>query len=142
MGWAYFRLEQRSRAIRAFQDSLGLAQVSADLPAQGWALSNLGSVYFSMGSWERAIAYYQKALKVRRQIEPSGIFVGRSLQNLANVHLKIEDWESSFFYAKKALLIQQRNDDQFGLSFTLEILALFLANYYILAEDKDSTVFL
>lgn len=124
LGWSYFRLGKQANAFAAFQNALGLAQSIGHAPAQGAALNNLGAYYFSSKRWDISEKYYEKALRVRQALNGNDFFIGRSFQNLANVYLQQNKIEDAMSSAKRALLIQEKMDDQFGLSFSLEILGV------------------
>lgn len=136
LGWSYFRLGKYDDAYYAFQNALSLAQAIEHLPAQGWALNGLGSLCFSQKQWNKSIEYYQKALKVRQEIDGGDFFSGRSYQNLANVCLQKNELEIALTYAQQALAIQEKTDDQFGMSFSLEILGVV----YEKMKDLDKAI--
>lgn len=124
LGWVYFRLGNYNESYYAFQNALSLAQAMKHLPGQGWALNGLGALYFSKKQWNKSEEYYQKALKVRQKFDGGSFFSGRSYQNLANVYLQINNLESALSYAERALSIQEKTDDQFGMSFSFEIIGV------------------
>lgn len=124
LGWSYFRLGKQADALRAFQDALSLAQAIGHLPAKGGALNSLGAHYFSTKQWIASEKYYEMALKVRQTIDGGDFSIGRSFQNLANVYLKENNIEKAISHAEKALSIQEKMDDQFGISFSLEIMGV------------------
>lgn len=96
LGWAYYRLGDKERALNLFQDAERRAKaLGATLDTINW-LTTGGIVYQDMQEWGRAESSYRQALDLARNINSSEDIID-CLENLAYVSIdadKLNDAEN------------------------------------------------
>lgn len=88
LGWAYFSLGDRERALALFQDAERRADALGDIHGTILWLTTSGYVLQDYGEWNRAGEAYQRALTLARKINSTGDIVN-SLESLAHISIEL-----------------------------------------------------
>ncbi len=69
LGIAYSKLSLGEKSLRAFEESIRLAEEAGMARAQGYALANAADLYIEFGKVDRAFEYCERSLRIFRQLE-------------------------------------------------------------------------
>ncbi len=69
LGIAYSKLSQQEEALKAFEESLELAEKAGMVRAEGYALSNAADLYIERGQVETALDYCDRSLQIFEDLE-------------------------------------------------------------------------
>ncbi|MDB9312875.1 CHAT domain-containing protein [Spirulina sp. CS-785/01] len=84
-----------------------------DTVGEADSLTNLGSVYRSLGEYQRAIAFYEQSLEIKRQIgDEEG--EASSLGNLGNVYRSLGEYQEAIAFYEQSLEIKRQIGDRQG----------------------------
>ncbi len=98
--WGYGYYTDVSKAIALLKQAIQID------PEYSEAYNNLGLAYRSNGDYDRAIEYYQKALKIDlKQLGPDHPDVAIGYNNIGLVYKRKGDYDRAIKYYKKALKI-------------------------------------
>ncbi len=86
LGWAYFQLGDRERALQLFLDAETRAAKLGDLRFEVKWQTTLGDVYWSMGDFAQATRSYSHALALARQLNSNDDVVN-TLEDLAHASI-------------------------------------------------------
>jgi len=87
MGWAYYQLGDRERALEQFRQAEASAEELGIVRYQLKWLSTEGYVYQDSGDWARALEAYRRSLFLARQID-SREDIATSLEDLARISVE------------------------------------------------------
>jgi tetratricopeptide (TPR) repeat protein len=108
---------------------------------QNWnyraSLISLGNAYYSLGQYERAIAFYQQSLDIKKEI---GDIQGESisLNNLGNSYYSLGQYERAIAFYQQSLDIKKEIGDIQGESISLNNLG---NSYYFLGQYERAIAF-
>ena len=74
-----------------------------DRAGEGKAHGNLGNAYHSLGDFQKAIEYYERDLKISKEVGDSA-GEGREYGNLGNAFRNLGDFQKAIEYYKKSLI--------------------------------------
>ncbi len=127
LGWAFFRLGDRERALELFLDAEKRAAKLGDTLFQIKWLTTTAYVYTEMGRVEPAREAYERALNSARQINSKGDIAG-ILIDLGAVAVRAGNAAEADGYANQALALAQesgnRDDRADAISVQLQAAAL------------------
>jgi len=113
-----FAMETEYKSLDAIRDSIDLkekllSELSGDDEISGYLLGSLGILYDQIGSYRKAIEYYEKALAIAQEIgDKRG--EGNRLGNLGNAYSDLGQVKKAIEYYEKALAISQEIGDRRG----------------------------
>ncbi|HEX7627788.1 MAG TPA: tetratricopeptide repeat protein [Candidatus Methanoperedens sp.] len=113
-----FALETEYKSLDAIRGSIDLkeklmSELSGEDEISGYLLGSLGILYDQIGSYKKAIDYYEKALSISQEIgDRRG--EGNHLGNLGLAYSHLGQVEKAIEYYEKALLISREIGDQRG----------------------------
>ncbi|MHA1871103.1 MAG: tetratricopeptide repeat protein, partial [Promethearchaeota archaeon] len=114
-------LESAEEEFKEDNNKIGLAIVR----------NELGLIYEDLGDYEMALAEFDSALSILRELNDYKKIV-QVLNNIGNVHLKLIEYDKAYEYYRKAYKLAKANGYMFGIITTLlntvDVL-LFLRNY-------------
>lgn len=76
------------------------------------SLNNLGSLFDDIGEWNKALNYYQEALRILRKINRKDPEIAKILNNIGGIYQRKRDPISSNEYFEKSLEVFQQNFDK------------------------------
>jgi len=85
--------------------------IFGDKHCEGISLGNLGSVYNSLGDYQKAIAFYEQSLNIARKIGDKKHEEIR-LKNLGDVYNYLGKYQNSIAFYEQALIIAQKIGDK------------------------------
>jgi tetratricopeptide (TPR) repeat protein/DNA-binding CsgD family transcriptional regulator len=144
LGNAYLRIPIFDKALSSYLASLKI--VEDTLPNTSWEknqsynsliLNNIGTVYNKLGQTEKALDFFNKSLKIRRQQNDlSGI--ATCLQNIGIIHEQNEDFDSTLLLYNEALKIRKKLNQQSYIAELLMNIGIVSieTKQYDLAETK------
>ncbi|HYO91074.1 MAG TPA: tetratricopeptide repeat protein, partial [Pyrinomonadaceae bacterium] len=106
-GLAYYKISDYGRAIKDYQEALGLLDGAAlpqkaQLKHRAVLLSNLGQVYSSLASFELARKNYEQALSIKKELrDREGVAI--VLNNIATVYSSLNDYKNAERYYLESL---------------------------------------
>jgi len=126
--------ESLRQAIGKWQEALKLWQQVDDKSWEAIILTNIGSVYDSLGEKQSALKYYNQALPIRRAV---GDRTGEAttLNNIGIVYDSLGEKQSALKYYNQALPITRAVGDRGGEAITLNNIG---SVYYSLGEKQSA----
>jgi tetratricopeptide (TPR) repeat protein len=106
--WGYY-WEQ----IPLYRKLLEISRKTGDRQGQGAVLSDLGTIYHSLGKYQQAIDYHQQSLTIAREIghrQGQGAVLG----NLGSVYHRLGDYQQAIDYHQQHLTISRDVGDRQG----------------------------
>ena len=100
LGWAYFGLGDKERALDLFLDAEKSASNLGDLRFEVNWLTTLGDVYWDIGDFTRASSSYGKALYLARQMKSKDDIIN-ALEDLAHASIDAGKLEDANGYLKQ-----------------------------------------
>jgi CHAT domain-containing protein/tetratricopeptide (TPR) repeat protein len=122
LGYAYERLADKQRALRSYEEALGLARALKRPDFEAVALNNLGDTYFSLGDWEKARSLGLQALDLSRKLKDPAK-EARTLNNLGAVAKRQVRLEEALDLYSQSLDLARRSGDVEAQSAALNNLA-------------------
>ena len=115
IGIFLFNLSYLRLTLAVWSKALGYFLKEKDKLGESKCYGNLGTTYYSLGDFSKAVEYYNKSLKVGIEI---GDKAGESkcYTNLGNAYLNLGDFRKAVEYHKKALEIAREIGDKAGES--------------------------
>ncbi len=104
LGWAYYSLGDRSRALELFQDAERRAVALGDIQGTILWLTTGGYVYQDARQWSRATESYRDALQLARNINDTQEIIN-ALEDLAYVSIDAGDPDQAEAYLRKVDLL-------------------------------------
>ncbi|CAG0974305.1 Transcriptional activator NprA [Methanosarcinales archaeon] len=117
-GLVQFAMETEYKSLDEIRGSINLkekllSELSGDDEISGYLLGSLGILYDQIGSYRKAIEYYEKALAIAHEIgDRRG--EGADLGNLGNAYSDLGQVEKAIEYYEKALAIAHEIGDRRG----------------------------
>ncbi|MGH3811473.1 MAG: tetratricopeptide repeat protein, partial [Pseudonocardiaceae bacterium] len=100
-------------AVTVHTHALHAARDIGDLAAEAHALTNLGTVYWQQGSYQKAIDRFHQALTLAREIGDR-LGEGRALGNLGNVHRQQGRYQQATDHQQQAVALFREIGEQAG----------------------------
>jgi CHAT domain-containing protein len=133
LGWAYYGLGDRDRALALFQDAQHRAAALGDVHnAINW-LTTSGYVFQDGGDWTRAGDFYRQALSLATQINSSEDIVN-SLESLAHISIELDRLDDADRYLRQLDPLVRANGNR------LDALDVSLARGRIAAARRQDGV--
>lgn len=113
IGSVYFQNGLIPEALKLFAESALYFDKIGDKAAYGYALIDIGNVYYRQEQFSNSLAYYRKAEKIFKKLDKDYDRAwGTSLvnHNYGEIYFRINQLDSSIFFYKKALNIRIKND--------------------------------
>ncbi len=111
LGWAYFGLGDKERALELFLDAESHAAKLGDLRFEVTWLTALGDVYWSTGNFAQATRSYSEALALARQIHSKDDIVN-TLEDLAHASIDAGKLEEARGYLQQLGTLLSANSNQ------------------------------
>jgi CHAT domain-containing protein/Tfp pilus assembly protein PilF len=97
LGWAYYSLGDRERALTLFEDATQRAGALGDSDATILWLTASGQVFQEAHDWPRAMESYRQALQLARNINSSEDIIN-SLESLAHISIELNNLNDADAY--------------------------------------------
>ena len=117
-GFIAFRQGDYESALDQQTEGLRLSQSASDLPGEGFALNNLGSIHWAKADLLMAQEYYEQALNVFEKAQDA-YGLSASLHNLALIAQENGDLERARHMYEKSLRAKRKIADQANIAITL-----------------------
>ena len=136
LGLVYETISDYDKAIEYFMQCLEVREKDENNKLNLFnILLNLGSVYQLINKLELAEDYYQRALKISKELDDKNSLGSISL-NLGGLYAKKKEFDKSLQYLQKALTIYRELDDNVSVIQTLNN----LASIYFEQKDYQKTL--
>jgi CHAT domain-containing protein/Tfp pilus assembly protein PilF len=112
-GIEQFEANQLAAALELLQKALFIYQEIGDRFGQGNTLTNIGTVYYSLGKADEAIHYWQQSLPIARQVGDRPV-EQKVLANLGAVYNDRNEYAKAIEYYQKASEISRLLNDRQG----------------------------
>jgi CHAT domain-containing protein/Tfp pilus assembly protein PilF len=106
------------QALERYQQSLKIAEKTADGLGMARALNNLGNVHDEQGDYSEAARLYQQSLKIAEDLDDQTVMAS-ALNNLGNIYEQWGDYTLALEQYQKSLKIKVETDDRLGIATTL-----------------------
>lgn len=130
-------LREYENAINAFKTAMVLIEqyklTDKKISLKGTCLNNIGNVYREEKKYQRAIYYFNLALKEKNLIIKDPVLCGFLLNNLSDCKLKLKDYSGFPNLLFKS--IELLNNSEEGIKEST-ISYVYLSNYYYAIEDS------
>ncbi len=94
---------------------------------EGWCLNSLGDIYYKIGAYQQAVAYYEQSLAIRRELcDREG--EGATLNNIGSIYWAQRKLDEALQYYQQSLSIQREIGDRDGEGATLNNIGLLYMN--------------
>ena len=129
--------EAQSQAIQELTEASKLFESIQETGAEALALNGIGSAWFRLQDYSKAIAAYQQALALRRRIgDQDG--EARTLGGLGAVYVQIGDSQTALQYLKQSQAVLHRTGDRKSEATTLDYIGRAQANLGLYQDSLDS----
>ena len=123
-------------ALQFAMEGLELAKKIDDRRGEALCINALGSVYFNVGDYPKALEMYLRYLKLKENLkERKGNAV--AYFNLANVYTEEKDYSHALYYLFKAKHEDEISKDSSGILFDL----YSLGSIYLRMQKNDSALY-
>lgn len=112
--WLMSRFEE---AIERAKVLLEMAEFDGDVTNKGRANNVIGSVYYDLGNYDKALDYYRKSLNFAKQVQDKHI-ESAVLNNIGEIYLKLEAYKEAHDYYNQSMAIAKENGDEALYGFT------------------------
>ncbi len=110
---ALFRSGKNQAALTKIAEALKIANSTKDRGGKVICFNNFGQVYQSIGTYPKAIEYYQQALTISREIRNVSE-EGVALNGLGTVYTSLGEYQKSIEYFQQALKIAKEVRERIG----------------------------
>jgi tetratricopeptide (TPR) repeat protein len=136
LGILYKQIEKYESANDYFKKALKLFEAEGSLTDQGWAVGNIGNIYYHfLEDYTQAETYYKKALEIAEHMAHEynrQVWSG----NLGNLYLNQERYPEAKKYLDEALSLSVKIGDSVGEGKWLSNLSA----YYDCMDEKEKAV--
>jgi tetratricopeptide (TPR) repeat protein len=84
LGYSQFQQGNDEDAIKTFEKAVALARILGDQDGEATVLTNLGTLCYSNGEFDRSLNYYHQALKIYKELNNLAM-VSQTLRNVAGI---------------------------------------------------------
>jgi class 3 adenylate cyclase/Tfp pilus assembly protein PilF len=133
IGVCYYVLQDFDKAALSLEKALAIDR-EMEFDTYSERLSNLGMVYKKQGYYNRAITYYEEALKLAEENENKrniAIF----LNNIGSIYDEWGRYDKAIEYFERSLRIKQEIDDEEGIANSLNNIGMV---YYVWKKYDDA----
>jgi tetratricopeptide (TPR) repeat protein len=116
IGNCYYDLKMFSKAIDSYERSYGIYKRHHRKDMLGWLLNNLGGVYTTWGKPDRAMEYFQQAVKVKKEAGENDFGLSTTYSNMADIYLHQGNYMEALRYAQQTLDIRLKVNDAHELA--------------------------
>ncbi|CAF4249068.1 unnamed protein product, partial [Rotaria sordida] len=98
------------KALDNFEMCLSIRQkaLSENHPYLALTYSNIGDVHRLMGSYEKALAFHQKALNIQENVQCNPLECATTYINLGETYREMKDYSTALTYFEKGLEIREK----------------------------------
>ena len=112
-GWAKSHQSNFKPAIKILEEALNEFEKLDDKHGEGKTLANLAWVYYSLGQYQTAIDFYQKAIKIQKKIGDRKLWgEGFSLGGLGLVYYSLGDYRRAINLYEQSLEVARSVSDR------------------------------
>jgi len=123
-------------ALQYALEGLELAKSSSDADGEALCTNALGSVYFHVGDYPKALEMYLRYLKLKENTNRRNA-LAVAYFNISSVYTEEEDYQHALFYLFKAKQEDIRRKDSSGILFDL----YSLGSVYVRMQKQDSALY-
>ena len=116
MGYAYDRLDRKKDAVKSYEEALKIYRTLKIKKAINQSTTNLGSIYFDLGEYKIAHAYFQEVLENVKEVPSDEIGLGNALFSLGNSNRKLGNPKKSMEFYQMSLAIRTKIGDLNGVA--------------------------
>lgn len=102
------------KALKLALEALDLAKQQSAESTEAWAHEELAINYIALGTFDRAIDNYQKAIRIYEK-KQALFFLSASVQELGSLFFRLRDYPTAEQYYLKSLSIKRNNSDTLGM---------------------------
>lgn len=110
----FYNKGDHQEALRLLKEALKLSKKYNLGGNEAWALEEMAINYIAMGTFDRAIENYQRAIQIYEK-DKSLYYLAPTLQELGSLFYRMKDWAVADSYFKKALAINRSLPDTLGM---------------------------
>ncbi|MDR0792872.1 MAG: tetratricopeptide repeat protein [Chitinophagaceae bacterium] len=144
IGISYGGKEQYDTAMQYFLKALNYAEQAKDNNTIAKCYNTLLATCLSIGQFEKAIQYGEKALELARQYQPAAITI--PMTNLALAYTNMQQYDKAGHLLENVLSIRKKSHNEYGeLSASINLMGVYFKNDIKkpqLKELIDRTLFL
>ncbi len=122
LGNNHERLGNWHEALGYYLEALSLSEKQGNLAHVAVMRSNIGDIYASMGSFEKAIEHYQDAYQLDIDINQVDASDGLTLTYMAEAYLQLNEPTRTLEYAQQGLALMQPERFWVGISRALTVI--------------------
>jgi signal transduction histidine kinase len=123
-------------ALQYALKGLHLAREINDRRGEAFCINALGSVYFHIGDYAKALEMYLQSLKMKERLNNQQA-IAVTYFNIANVYTEQEDYRHALYYLFKTMQVDEKTKDSIGILFDL----YSLSSIYLRMENTDSALY-
>lgn len=116
IGNVFLKQQNYQEATQNYSSALKVFQDQKDEKGEARMLLSLGSVYSTIGNYDLALEYYQKALLIDSKKEVKDVSTAILIMNIGWIHFEQELYNEAIFSFEKALKILQIKNDKFYIA--------------------------
>ena len=110
----FYKKGDHQEALHLLKEALALSKKYNLGGNEAWALEEMAINYIAMGTFDRAIENYQRAIGLYEK-DKSLYYLAPTLQELGSLFYRMKDWAVADSYFKKALAINRSLPDTLGM---------------------------
>ncbi|MCD4737200.1 MAG: tetratricopeptide repeat protein, partial [Bacteroidales bacterium] len=87
--------------------------------------NNLGTLYYKIANYKKALDYFKKALVIYEEKQPDGntfgsvVDISRPVGNISVIYKELEKFDSALIFAEKALELNKKAGNDYGVAGTM-----------------------
>ncbi|MDD3051712.1 MAG: tetratricopeptide repeat protein [Candidatus Cloacimonetes bacterium] len=133
--WVYSFKGDNKSALQHANNSLILAEKSKNKLATASAYDALGSVFYDVNNYAKALEYYLEAKKINEVYAQDSELIA-NYNNLGLIYKSLGNFEKSLFYFQKCVdYLQEINDEN-----NLSVLNSNIADLYLINKEYDKAL--
>src|SRR6185437_6281203 len=123
VGNCYFEINKYQNALDNYNKSYAIYERHKNVKIQSWLLSNIAGVYKAMNKTDLALAYFFKALEVKKKVGENDFSLSTTYVGISGIYLENKNYKEALKYALMALEIRKKVDDMHELASAYEHVA-------------------
>lgn len=135
IGVAYRNLSNYTKAFEKYLEALNLAEKTGDAEQRGYALINLGNLYWYQTNYQGAIRYFIQGLDQSQELANRRMMAYCYI-NLGRCYKELREYGQAELYLQQAIEIRKIENDEYG-KISAEI---DLADVYQMRGDLDQAM--
>jgi tetratricopeptide (TPR) repeat protein len=124
----YWSQSDYAASLVAFKQALAVFESVGNKRLISALLNNIGNVYDNLGSYETALDYQIRALKIKEGIGVEPKRIANSYNNIANVHIEMDNYDLAREYYNRMRAIGDSINDESLISASNSNLAMVYGN--------------